>query len=132
METKEIIKIIGMILFILLAGFAIGKWSSSSTSQEQETTAAEVITGDVQEFTLGLGATNYNPETITVTVNEPVRITGDLKTLTGCFRSFRIPDLNVQGSFSEKNPYIEFTPTEKGSFLFTCSMGMGRGTLIVQ
>lgn len=132
MEAKKYIKTIALLVFIVLVGFALGKWISPSTAQEQETAEQQTITGDVQEVTLGLGATNYNPEMITVNVGQPVRITADLNTLTGCFRSFRIPELDVQDTFSEKNPYIEFTPTEKGTFTFTCSMGMGRGTLIVQ
>ncbi len=137
MEIQTIMKNIGVVLLVLLGGLAFGfflsgrslSFSSEDSAEETETAPD---TGDVQEFTLSLGPSNYDPETITVEAGKPVRITADLTSLTGCFRTFLIPDLGIKKQFKAGDETLEFTPTEKGTYSFRCSMGMGRGTLIVQ
>ena len=52
--------------------------------------------------------------------------------LRGCLRAFRIPNLGISKVFNSNDNVLEFTPTSKGTFGFTCSMGMGTGTLIVK
>jgi plastocyanin domain-containing protein len=85
----------------------------------------------VRKVTLGIKNANYYPQTITVKVNEPVRIYLD-SSVTGCYRAFTIPALGVSKYLEYPADYVEFTPTKKGSFRFACSMGMGTGTLIVE
>ena len=41
-------------------------------------------------------------------------------------------ELGISKYLGTPNDYIEFTPTEKGTFRFACSMGMGTGTLVVE
>src|SRR3989338_2492784 len=136
MELQTIMKNIGTVLLVLLGGIAFGFFLSgkslsfSGDSGEETETSAD--SGEYQEFTLSLGASNYDPETITVEAGKPVRITADLNSLTGCFRTFLIPDLGIKKQFKAGDDTLEFTPTEKGTFNFRCSMGMGKGTLIVQ
>lgn len=94
--------------------------------------AVEAVLKDgVQEVTLSWGKFNYNPEVISVKKDLPVRIKADLARLSGCFRSFQIPELGVSASFSESSDIIEFTPKKTGTFTFSCSMGMGSGKIIV-
>ena len=88
-------------------------------------------TGGVQVVNLSMGSGNYTPEVIRVKKGIPVRIVADLSKVQGCFRSFLIPQLGVRTYFSDKSDSVEFTPTEAGTFAFSCSMGMGRGTLVV-
>ena len=83
------------------------------------------------EVLLSWGKFNYAPDVINARVGVPLRIRADLKRITGCYRSFRVPELGVSGYFSPDHATIEFTPQKAGTFVFTCSMGMGRGTLIV-
>ncbi|MCR4327725.1 MAG: cupredoxin domain-containing protein [Nanoarchaeota archaeon] len=87
--------------------------------------------GDIQKITLSYKNYNYYPNTITVKVNEPVRIYLD-KSVGGCYRSFTIRDFGISKNLRTPEDYVEFTPTKKGSFVFSCSMGMGTGTLVVE
>ena len=136
MELQTIMKNIGTVLLVLIAGVAFGFFLSGRSISFSGDSAEETETipdsGEYQEFTLSLGASNYDPETITVEAGKPVRITADLNSLTGCFRTFLIPDLGIKKQFKAGDDTLEFTPTEKGTYSFRCSMGMGRGTLIVQ
>ena len=88
--------------------------------------------GDVQIVNLGIANYNYDPETITVDAGKPVRIVGNMNQLQGCLRAFSIPQLGLSKVFKSGDNILEFTPKQKGTFGFTCSMGMGTGNLIVQ
>ncbi len=104
---------------------------------QSETKATPVLekdydTADLQVRHLSWGKLNYYPETITVKAGKKVQIIGDTTRLQGCFRSITIPNLNVNGQFTEANNIVEFTPPKAGTFGFGCAMGMGRGTLIVE
>ena len=135
METKKIIKGTALILFIALAGIVLGFFISGenillSQTQDSIDTNTE-ISGDVKEITLRMGAAGYDPDTITVAAGTTVRITADLTSVTGCFRSFVIEGLGIKKTFKQGDTVLEFTPTEKGTYTYRCSMGMARGTLIV-
>ena len=91
----------------------------------------EVRDSSSQEITLSMKNYNYYPNTITVKANQPVEITLD-NSVGGCYRSFNIPQLGVDKYSQNQGDKIAFTPTEKGTFQFKCSMGMARGTLIVE
>lgn len=90
------------------------------------------IKDGVQIINLGVANYNYDPNTIKVKNNLPVKIIGNMKQLQGCLRAFVIPKLRISKLFSSSNNVLEFTPTQKGVFPFSCSMGMGTGTLIVE
>lgn len=133
---------IAVLLFFLMSILA-------SCSQEKQTTTSldSYATSDqhsaqttqntvqdidgVQTVTLSWGKFNYNPETITVNANEPVKIIADLDRLQGCFQSLVVQDLGIEVYFDENNPSYTFTPAKTGTFAFSCAMGMGKGTLIV-
>ena len=85
-----------------------------------------------QIVTLSWGKFNYDPEVIKVKANQPVKIVGDMNRLTGCFRSFEVPGLGIDESFTEQHNSIEFTPKKAGTYSFGCAMGMGKGTLVVE
>ena len=88
--------------------------------------------GGVQTVSLGVANYNYDPLTINVELGKPVRIIGDMEQLKGCLRAFTIPGLGIFKNFKDNDNILEFTPTQKGTFSFSCSMGMGYGTLIVK
>lgn len=88
-------------------------------------------TGNAQQVTLGMKNGNYFPSTITVKANQPVELTLD-SSVVGCFRSFTIRDLGVADLSNNPSDTIIFTPTKTGTFRFSCSMGMGFGTIIVE
>ncbi len=125
------IKIGAGILILLLGVFFI-----KNLFQEEEKVTTNAISTQNEEgmqvFTLSWGKLNYNPEVITVKKGQPVKIIADTERLQGCFRSFQIPDLGIQKSFTEKDKEVIFTPEKEGEFTFGCSMGMGRGKLVVE
>jgi plastocyanin domain-containing protein len=114
-----IILIVGLGVFFIKGSNVLGNSSGGSDKDS------------VQKVTLSIKNANYFPQTITVKVNEPVRIYLD-SSVTGCYRAFTINELGISKYLEYPTDYIEFTPTKKGSFKFACSMGMGTGTLIVE
>jgi len=86
--------------------------------------------GEMQKVILSEKNLNYYPNTFTVEAGKPVELTLD-NSVKGCLRSFIIRDLGVSKYAKALADKIIFTPTKKGSFTFTCSMGMGYGTIIV-
>ena len=133
-----------MIIIVIITIFIWGCSTQSNSTfdknkilaaaEEQAVPALEkdYDTETVQIRHLSWGKLNYFPEAITVKAGKKVQLVGDMTRLQGCFRSFTIPDLNVNGNFNEQNNIIEFTPAQPGTFGFGCSMGMGNGRLIVQ
>ncbi len=116
-----------LIIVLVIAGgyFLLGKSTVNGNAVDDSTG------GDYQKVTLSIKNYNYYPNTVTVKVNQLVRIYLD-ESVTGCLRSFTIRDFGVAKNLRTPNDYVEFTPTKKGSFRFSCSMGMGTGTLIVE
>lgn len=86
---------------------------------------------EVQKITLSIRNYNYYPNTIKVKEGIPVEITLD-KSIVGCYRAFTIRDFGVNVYSKTPDDKIRFTPNKKGTFGFSCTMGMGRGTLIVE
>ncbi len=84
--------------------------------------------GHAQELTLRATRYGYEPSTITVEKNSPVRISFDADQNAGCSRSLIIPAFKV---YKTAPSTVEFTPTQSGSYDFSCSMGMFRGKIIV-
>lgn len=89
-----------------------------------------VGSGDAQKITLGTRNYNYFPSVIDVKAGLPVEITLD-DSVKGCLRSFSIRDLGISKYARTSDDKIVFTPTQVGSFKFSCSMGMGYGTMNV-
>ncbi len=135
MEMPKIIKGIALILFIILAGSMLGFFISGEKIQlsytEESAGTDNANTEDIEEITLRMGATGYDPGTITVPAGTTVRITADLNSVNGCFRSFVIEGLGITKTFKTGDTVLEFTPTEKGTYTYRCSMGMARGKLII-
>ena len=123
-SKKSLIPIV-IIAIILIGGF----WFVYNSSGKN-------ISGNVvnqkaiQKITLSLKG-DYYPNNINVKSGVPVEITLD-SSVRGCYRSFSIPDLGVAKHSSSSTDTINFTPNQKGTFRFQCSMGMGTGTLIVK
>ena len=80
--------------------------------------------------TFGSGFYTVN-DTIKVKANQPVEITLD-NTVRGCYRAFTIRALGVSEYSADPSNKVTFTPTQKGTFGFACTMGMGTGTIIVE
>lgn len=138
-KKRTIFTIIGVVLilgFVLFAFINMSKGNNEITGdlvKGGNTGSNKVINeGDTQVVNLGVANYNYDPNTITVESGKKVKIIGNMAQLRGCLRAFRIPNLGISKIFNSNDNILEFTPTTKGNFGFTCSMGMGTGTLIVK
>ncbi len=132
-DSDKTVKRMAIIIIVLVVFFYLENLFSEPVAipAAVATTSVASASGEGQEIELSWGRFNYKPESITVKQGVPVRIKGDLTRLQGCFRSFVIPEFGVSTYFSSRNDVVEFTPTQKGTFRFSCSMGMGNGRLIV-
>ena len=114
--------IVGMIaIFTLL--FMIG-CSQSLTSK-----VMDAPVNQVQIIEVGLTKEGYTPSIITVNVNQPVTLKND-GTLDGCGMYLNQPEIGMSANFVNNDTYT-FTPKIKGTFVYTCSMGMFNGTIKV-
>lgn len=105
--------------------------NSNTSRSNTATTPGTVVSGETQKVVISERNSNYYPDTITVKKGQPVEITLD-NSVAGCLRSFTIRDLGVAKYAKTPRDTITFTPTQKGTFNFACSMGMGYGKIIVE
>lgn len=130
--TASCILIIVLFVFFAFKGFSSKDDLNGELVKGGELGSNIVVNEkDVQIVNLGVANYNYDPETITVEANKKVRIVGNMQQLKGCLRSFTIPDLGIKKIFNDNDNVLEFTPSKKGTFGFSCSMGMGIGKLVV-
>ena len=122
---KNIYLIIIVVVIILIFGIFLIR-SSKATGD-----SGAVNSNAIQKVTLSFKNGNYYPQTVTVKVNETVRLYLD-SSVGGCYRTFTINDLGVIKNIATPTDYVEFTPTKKGTYKFACIMNMGTGTLIVE
>ena len=120
--------IIAIILIIIAGGVFVYANSGSNPDKKGDSNGTS---GEVQKVVLSYKNYNYYPNTVTVKANQPVSIYLD-KSVTGCYRAFTIRQLGLQKNLATPNDALTFTPTQKGTYQFACSMGMGTGTLIVE
>ena len=90
-----------------------------------------MLSSETQVVELSMQNYNYYPQTINLKYNVPAKIVVDTKSVVGCLRSIVIPDFKVRKLITEKDNVIRFTPDKKGTFSYSCSMGMGFGRIIV-
>jgi len=70
---------------------------------------------------------------ITVTAGMPVRWTIEASedAINGCNNRMYIPEYGIEHSFTPGANLIEFTPTEAGTYTYSCWMGMITGKIVV-
>lgn len=82
-----------------------------------------------QEVDINVSYSGYTPNQFTIQKGVPteLRISGPAAG-SGCLAGFQIPKLGIRKLLNPGGiTTIAFTPTEKGSYSFSCSMGMFRG-----
>jgi len=90
------------------------------------------VKGGIQEITLTVQGGTYYPSPIRVKKGVPVKITADLSSVRGCASSISMPEFGIRKNVRTGDNTIEFTPDKSGTFSFSCSMGMYRGTIVVE
>lgn len=136
-NTAKIIGIIGLILisvFVLVAArnYLSGENINNDNNINNNAINNENTNNDNEQvIQLSMKNSNYYPNIINLKYNVPAKIVVDTNTVQGCLRSIVIPDFNVRKSITPNDNVISFTPNKKGTFRFSCSMGMGFGKIIV-
>lgn len=135
MKKREIVLILSLCTMLI---FVSACTSEASPKLSNSSDVATLSPDGYQELTLTYGKIgtgywyNYILSPSVVQVNVPVRITGDVSRLNGCYRTVTIPDLGVRKTLSSGDNTIIFTPTKTGDFTVACSMGMATTTLTVE
>ena len=119
------------VMIVLVGGFIFvgGKKNGSITGNVVQN--PEPFQEPTQKVVLSMKNYNYYPQEVKVKAGSPVELTLD-SSVAGCLRSFTIKELGVSKYAKNPSETINFTPTKKGTFTFSCSMGMGYGKLIVE
>ena len=132
MNIGKLLGVIGIILiatFLLVAArniFSNGKADAAIVSD-----IPAVYNGEEQVVDLTVKDYNYFPQIINLKYNVPAKIIVDTNKVKGCMQSIVIPDFKIRKFVTSKDNVISFTPDKKGTFSFSCSMGMGFGKVVV-
>lgn len=95
-------------------------------------TGPVVAPGEVQKITINVENRGYNPRKLQVKAGSPVELTLQSKETYSCALGFILPEFGIDTSLkSTDTQKFTFTPTKKGRYTFTCSMGMYTGVLEV-
>jgi len=86
----------------------------------------------VQEVTIAVEG-GYEPSTVRVRAGQPVRLVFDRRERSSCSEEIVMPAFGVRRFLPAfEKTAIELTPSEPGTFDFTCGMSMLRGRLVVE
>jgi plastocyanin domain-containing protein len=115
----------GIACILLFAGILAALYSMDASAP------APAASGEVQIVRMDVLPASYSPSQITVEANRPVQWIIDGSGSAGCTQYLVAPKFGISKRLQKGENVIEFTPTEKGTFAFSCSMNMARGTITV-
>lgn len=125
------------VLVVLDSPFTFGKLSEPIVhvflpEQSTPTTLAETDKNRVQKVLISVQNNGYSPKVVKVKAGIPVELTLETNNIYSCASSFRLKAFNISMQLAATDrKSATFTPTQKGKFPFSCSMGMYTGTLEV-
>ncbi|ALM09581.1 MAG TPA: hypothetical protein DEB30_04795 [Candidatus Peribacter riflensis] len=105
--------------------------SAFGTQNAPVPTPAAPVQNGVQEVSMVVTGSGYEPSDIVIRSGIPVRFHVDGTQAGGCTRGFVIPSLGIQKVLAAGDNLFEFTPQSPGRIPFSCSMGMVRGSFTV-
>ncbi len=86
----------------------------------------------VQPVTINIESSGYTPRRFSVKQGVPVRLTVDAGEVYTCASSFTFRAFGINAFVKPNTSQVfDFTPTQKGSYTFSCSMGMYSGVMEV-
>ena len=104
---------------------------STPTNKSDKTEVSESIDG-VQVVRMDIGYYGFEPATIKLKKDVPVKWIIDGEGSNGCTNKIIVPNLGISKKIGKGENIVEFTPTEVGNINFSCWMGMVRGNFIVE
>lgn len=105
---------------------------TGSVAAASDAGAPSVVDGK-QVIKMAVGDSNapYDPDVLTVKAGIPVRWEINGVNVAGCISYLQSRKLGIGIQLRPGLNVVEFTPPAPGSYLFSCSMGMFRGTINV-
>ncbi len=117
-------------IYTLQNFYEAAKISLSSSPRVAGTSAT--VTGDVQEVSINVKSSGYYPNNITLKRGLKTHLILNTDNTGGCARAFTIPTLRLSKILPVTGTEtLDFTPTNPGPLVFSCSMGMYTGTFNV-
>lgn len=132
----ETYRFASLTVVVCIAAYMVVSWSDGGTPLGGNTAAAdsagqtELVDG-VQVVTSTLTTGRY--PNITVRAGTPVKwvIDAPAGSINGCNYRMILRDFGVTHEFQEGENVIEFTPTQTGTYQYSCWMGMIHGNIFV-
>ncbi len=131
----------GIGIFVVAVGFSnfagaatLLNSGSSEVSVETARVKAPAVRIENGEQVIQMEVTSsleYAPDTLYVQVGTPVRWDIYGSNRMGCASSLVLREFGVRTSLRPGFNSVRFVPSRPGTFRFTCSMGMTRGTMVV-
>jgi len=91
------------------------------------------IQDGVQKVTIMVQDAGYSPKYFSVKKDVPVQLTITTKDVYSCASAFVFREFGISANLkSTDSQTFTFTPTKKGKFTYSCSMGMYTGTMEVK
>lgn len=95
-------------------------------------TVVTPVTNGVQQVTINITNSGYTPRTFTVKSGVPVELKVAAGEVYSCATAFTFKAFGISAYVKpNSNQIFTFTPTKKGRYTFSCSMGMYSGTMEV-
>ncbi len=113
----------------------LGLRSATTTSRQAVAGGHEGMqsTEDLQDATVTVSDTSFDPARLTLRVGVPARVTFTRTSEKTCATSVVFASLNIRKDLPLNQPVtIEFTPSRTGEIAFACGMNMLRGTVVVR
>lgn len=124
---KKVFRFAGMAAVVCAAAVILAFQGSSP----ENAAAAGSLDQDVQVITSTLSSSRY--PSITVQAGIPVKwvINAPAGSINGCNYQMLLQKYGITHTFQEGENIIEFTPSDTGTFLYSCWMGMIQGRITV-
>ncbi len=124
----------GAVLVILLGAVMLQRGLSLGGASALQLTAGgnggapagitAVVSDGVQKVQGELGRSSYPAITVRKGIPVQFNLHADAASLNGCNDALLIPAFGIEQGLSAGDNIIEFTPTETGTYTYTCWMGM--------
>ena len=128
--TKKAYRIVSVAVAFAIVITSGVIWLYAKREKPQTDNGVQIVDG-VQIVNSTLSSGKY--PTITVQEDIPVKwiINAPSGSINGCNYKVLIQEYNIEYTFQSGENIIEFTPTEVGTYSYTCWMGMIEGKIIV-
>ena len=121
----------GLAIFLVIIGAGFFFLKPDNTTVTANVIEGAVAEGEMQRVVLSQEGLNYKD--VTVEADKPIAISAD-NSVSGCLRSavFNIGGKKYSKYLKTPDDTLELPALTKGTYQFSCSMGMGLGKLIAQ